>query len=127
MSKNKKGDFMDKNKAKLVLTGGAVGLINGFMGGGGGIFVVLALTLIVGMQQKYAHATAILIILPVSVVSAIVYIAGGNVNWLMTLFSTIGVVTGGIVGAFALKKINDKWLRLVFSVILLLAGVRMFF
>ena len=127
MSKNKKGDFMDKNKAKLIATGGAVGLINGFMGGGGGIFVVLALTLIVKMQQKYAHATAILIILPVSVVSAIVYIAGGHVNWLMTLFATIGVVAGGIVGAFALKKINDKWLRLVFSVVLLLAGVRMFF
>ena len=35
---------MDKNKAKLIATGGAVGLINGFMGGGGGIFVVLALT-----------------------------------------------------------------------------------
>ncbi len=118
---------MDKNKLKLLATGSAVGLINGFMGGGGGIFVVLALTLIVGMQQKYAHATAILIILPVSVVSATVYIIGANVNWLMTLFATIGVVAGGIVGAFALKKLDDKWLKLVFAFILLLAGVRMFF
>ena len=118
---------MDKNKAKLIATGGAVGLINGFMGGGGGIFVVLALTLIAGMKQKNAHATAIFIILPVSIVSATVYIIGGKVNWLMTLFATVGVVAGGIVGAFALKKVDDKWLRLVFSFILLLAGARMFF
>ncbi len=118
---------MTKNRMKLIATGSAVGLINGFMGGGGGIFVVIALTLIVGMHQKYAHATAILIILPVSIVSATVYIIGGNVNWLMTLFATIGVVTGGIVGAFALKKLDDKWLKLVFAFILLLAGVRMFF
>lgn len=118
---------MDKNKVKLIATGSAVGLMNGFMGGGGGIFVVLALTLIVGMQQKHAQATAILIILPVSIASATIYIIGGNVNWLMTLFATIGVVAGGIVGAFVLKKVDDKWLKLVFSFILLLAGVRMFF
>ena len=118
---------MDKNKVKLIATGSAVGLMNGFMGGGGGIFVVLALTLIVGMQQKHAHATAILIILPVSIASATIYIIGGNINWLMTLFATIGVVAGGIVGAFVLKKVDDKWLKLVFSFILLLAGVRMFF
>ena len=118
---------MDKNKAKLIATGSAVGLINGFMGGGGGIFVVLALTFVVKMEQKNAHATAILIILPVSVASAIVYILGGNANWQMIAFATIGVVAGGVAGAFALKKIDDKWLRLFFSFSLLLAGIRMFF
>lgn len=118
---------MNKNKVKLIATGSAVGLMNGFMGGGGGIFVVFALTFVVGMKQKHAQATAILIILPVSIASATIYIIGGNVNWLMTLFATIGVVAGGIVGAFVLKKVDDKWLKLVFSFILLLAGVRMFF
>ena len=118
---------MQKNNLKLVAIGSVVGLINGFMGGGGGIFVVLALTLVLGMSQKNAHATAIFIILPVSVASAIIYIVGGNVDWLMTLFATIGVVTGGLFGAFLLKRVDDKWLRLVFSFILIFAGVRMFF
>ncbi|MBQ9715809.1 MAG: sulfite exporter TauE/SafE family protein [Clostridia bacterium] len=118
---------MTKNNLKLVATGSVVGLINGFMGGGGGIFVVLALTMVVGLSQKYAHATAILVILPVSIASAIIYVVGGNAEWPMTLFATIGVVAGGLLGAFALKKTDDKWLRFIFSFILLFAGIRMFF
>ena len=118
---------MTKNNLKLVATGSVVGIINGFMGGGGGIFVVLALTLVLGMSQKNAHATAIFIILPVSIASAIIYIVGGNVNWQMTLWATIGVVSGGLLGSLLLKKFNDKWLKLIFSFVLIIAGVRMFF
>lgn len=118
---------MSKNNLKLVATGSIVGAINGFMGGGGGIFVVLALTMVVGLSQKNAHATAILVILPVSIASAVIYIVGGNVDWPMTLFATIGVVLGGLLGAFVLKKTNDKWLRFIFSFVLLFAGIRMFF
>ena len=43
--------------------------------------------------------------------SATVYIIGGKVNWLMTLFATVGVVTGGIVGFLVyklLKKLNEN-------------------
>ena len=119
--------FMQKNNLKLVAIGCAVGLINGFMGGGGGIFVVLALTFVVGMSQKNAQATAIFIILPVSIASAIIYIVGGNVDWAVTLYATIGVVLGGLVGSFLLNKIDDKWLKLFFSCILIFAGIRMFF
>ena len=118
---------MAKNNLKLLAIGSVVGLVNGFMGGGGGIFVVLALTMVVGLAQKNAHATAILIILPVSIASAIIYIIGGNVDWLVTLYATVGVVMGGIFGAFLLKKVDDKWLKFVFSFILIFSGIRMFF
>ncbi len=116
---------MHKNWWQLVIVGSLVGLVNGFMGGGGGIFVVVALTMYLGLQQKNAHATAILIILPVSIASAIIYIINGNVDWLATLFSTVGVVGGGVLGAWLLKRIDDKWLKFIFSFILLFAGVRM--
>ena len=116
---------MHKNWWQLAIVGSLVGLVNGFMGGGGGIFVVVALTMYLGLRQKNAHATAILIILPVSIASAIIYIINGNVDWLATLYTTIGVVGGGIFGAWLLKKIDDKWLKFIFSFILLFAGVRM--
>ena len=118
---------MQKNKLKLVGVGSLVGLINGFLGGGGGVFAVVALTAFLGFAQKNAHATAILIILPISICSAIVYSASGLVDWQMTLFAAIGVVGGGIAGAFLLKKSKNKWLKLVFSFVLILAGIRMFF
>lgn len=118
---------MDKNKWRLILTGGAVGLVNGFLGGGGGIFAVVALTMFLGLKQKNAHATALLIILPVSVVSAIVYIIHGGVDWVATAVVTAGVTAGGLLGALLLKKAENDKLRLVFGFILILAGVRMFF
>ena len=58
----------------LVLAGAGIGFINGFLGGGGGILVVCALLAILKMPQKEAHATAILVILPITLVSALVMI-----------------------------------------------------
>ena len=118
---------MDKNKWKLLLTGGAVGLVNGFLGGGGGVFAVVALTMFLGLPQKNAHATALLVILPVSVVSAAVYIFSVGLDVWQTLAVTAGVTAGGVLGSVLLKKADNEKLRLVFGFILILAGARMFF
>lgn len=117
---------MKKHKWQLALAGAAVGLVNGFMGGGGGVFAVIALAAC-GLAQKNAHATAILVILPITVASAVIYVLQGSVDWQNTLFAAMGVVFGGIVGAILLKKIKDDRLRPLFGAILLLAGVRMLF
>ncbi len=118
---------MKKQNLLLLLFGIGIGFINGFMGGGGGILVVCVLLAVLNMEQKQAHATAIFIILPVSILSAIIYICNGSVDWLNTLYATIGVILGGVVGALLLNKIQGKAVKIVFAVILMLAGVRMFF
>ncbi|MBQ3235779.1 MAG: sulfite exporter TauE/SafE family protein [Clostridia bacterium] len=117
----------DKNKLYMALAGAGVGLINGFFGGGGGMVVLPVLTMIFKYEQKRAHATAIAVILPVSVVSAIAYVISGKASafTLDTLFVTIGVVAGGILGALLLKKINNGWLSKIFAVVMLVAGVKL--
>ncbi len=118
-----------KNKEALymALAGTVVGAVNGFFGGGGGMIILPIFTMLLGFKQKTAHATAIAVILPISVISVIVYLIGNGFKAFNfdTLFIAIGVLIGGIVGALLLKKINNKWLVKIFAVVMLVAGVKM--
>ena len=119
----------DKEKFYMALAGAGVGLINGFFGGGGGMVVLPVLTMLFKYEQKNAHATAIAVILPISIVSAIAYLIGGveKIFTLDTLFVSVGVMAGGLLGALLLKKINNAWLSKIFAVVMLVAGVKLAF
>ena len=110
------------------LIGGlVVGFLNGFFGGGGGMIVVPLLMFLLYLPEKQAHATAIFVILPLCIISSLVYILKGSMNWTQLGFSSIGFVVGGAVGALILKKINNKVLRIIFSVVMVAAGIKMLF
>ena len=110
----------------LIVAGVFIGVVNGFFGGGGGMICVPAL-LLLGLSNKQAQATAILIMLPISIASAIVYYTNGFIEWDKVLFTGIGSVIGGIVGAFLLKKLSNNVLKYVFAVVVMAAGIRMLF
>ncbi len=107
--------------------GSLAGLCNGLFGGGGGMVVVPMLTGVMQKDAKRAHATAILIILPLCVVSAVLYAIFGSYKWDLGLPVGIGVVIGGIIGALALKKISNFYISVIFSVVMVIAGVKMLF
>ena len=65
------------------------------------------------------------VILPVSVFSAITYAIEGFFNFPATLWTGIGAVVGGIIGALLLKKLESGAVRIIFAVIMLAAGVKM--
>ena len=127
-SKNKKTDC-DKSDKKLlffaVLTGVVSGFVNGIFGGGGGMIVVPMLVHLLKRVPQKAHATAILIILPLSVVSSIFYISFGNFSFNVGIPAGIGVVAGGVLGAILLSKLSSKTLTIIFSVVMAIAGVKM--
>lgn len=118
----------DKKRFWLTLgTGMIIGFINGFFGGGGGMVAVPLLEKALKLDNKRSHATAIAVILPISVVSSIVYALETRIDWINLLYVIIGVVAGGIVGAFLLKKLSGKVVRIIFVIIMLAAGIRMLF
>ena len=116
-----------KNKWMLVIFSALAGFINGFLGGGGGVIVVALLLSVLKLHQKHAQATALLVILPLTVVSAIVYLCKGNVDWEPTLWATLGVVVGGVVGALLLKKLQGNVAKIIFAAVLIAGGIKMFF
>ena len=116
-----------KNKWILAIFGGLAGFINGFLGGGGGVLVVSLLLTVMALPQKNAQATALLIILPLTIVSAVVYLFKGVVDWEPTLWATLGVVIGGVVGALLLSKLKSDVIKIIFAVVLILGGIKMLF
>lgn len=128
LSKFKTKSSREEKKTKIlaVFAGAAIGAVNGLFGAGGGMLVVPVLTLF-GLGAKRAHATAIMIILPLCAVSAVVYGMKGSYDYSIFPATVIGVVVGGIVGALALKKANNVLLRFLFYGLMMLAGLKMIF
>ena len=112
-------------KCVLVCAGIVTGLANGLFGGGGGMLVVPMLAFLAGMPVKNAHATAILIILPVSALSGIIYAAFGNFTLSAGIPVTAGVLAGGVLGALLLKKADNFWLSMLFYAVMIGAGIKM--
>lgn len=111
----------------LLIVGLFIGFINGFWGGGGGMICVPVLTLLLKMPEKPAHATTILIMLPLCIASFVVYLLKGTIIWSTAGIITAGFVVGGALGALLLKKINSTVLKIVFDIIIIAGGVKMLF
>ena len=111
---------------KRVLCGVATGAANSLFGGGGGMLAVPLLTR-TGYAEKEAHATAILVILPVSIFSFVLYVFRGVYDFSVLVPTALGVTVGGTIGAALLKKMPIKAVKLLFSVFQLLAGLFLFF
>ena len=120
---------MNKLKNTLIAStiGVVVGFFNGFFGSGGGTIVVPAMEKFMKTSTHKAHATAVAVILPLSIVSAFVYVRGADVDWVATIIISLGGMAGGFIGARLLKKTPPKILHKLFGACMILAGVRMIF
>jgi len=125
VKKREKAEIAWKDVFIKMLVGGLAGLVNGLFGGGGGMIVVPMLTYFLKQESKVAHATAILIILPLSIVSGIFYVAFGSLKLNVFIPTGIGVIIGGVLGALLLKKLSSAWVVLIFAVVMAAAGVKM--
>lgn len=112
-------------KIMLLLLGGMIGFINGFFGGGGGMICVPTLEKALKLDNKRAHATAIAVIFPLSLISCAIYIFKGSIQSLPLLSVGLGVLAGGIAGSISLKYIPSKVLRIIFAIIMFVGGVRL--
>ena len=113
-------------KLLKIIFGIFIGLINGFLGAGGGNVAVVALKS-AGLSQKEAHENAVAVILPMTVLSAAIYLWRGSVTlWDALPYIPSGLV-GAIVGTYLIKKISNVWLSRIFGGFMIYSGVRMLF
>ncbi len=113
-----------KKNLKSASYGVAVGLVNGVFGAGGGMLAVPILKKI-GLDQKNAHANAVAIILPITVLSAILYLVKGTVD-LNDSFAYIPTgLIGSVIATFLLKKFSNKILQKIFAAFMIYAGIRL--
>lgn len=114
----------DKNRLKSIIGGVAIGITNGLFGAGGGIIAVPVLQSL-GLDKKEAHANAVAVILPISILSGILYMVKGYVEFSQALpFIPTGII-GAALGTYCLKKISPLVLKRVFGIFIIYAGVRL--
>ena len=110
---------------KNAMWGSLIGTINGFFGGGGGMIAVPILLRLLKYDDKKAHATAIFVMLPISIASAIIYITTKQTQFGASWWTIVGLVVGGILGALLLPKLKDNQIQWLFILIMFASGIYM--
>lgn len=115
-----------KVKTKLLLIGTAVGFLNGLFGSGGGI-VAVPLLRSCGTDQKSAHACSLAVTLPLSALSALLYLGTRELPWQDALRLIPAGIPGALLGGILLKKFPNKPLKRLFGIMMIIAGGRLIF
>ncbi|MBE6915660.1 MAG: sulfite exporter TauE/SafE family protein [Ruminococcaceae bacterium] len=116
-----------KKSVRYGLSGALAGLTNGAFGAGGGMVLIPLFRRFCKMEEKTAFATSVSVILPMSAVSALIYLLRSDVDFLTALPFLIGGTLGGFVGGKLFKNIPTLWLKRIFALFLLYGGVRSLF
>jgi hypothetical protein len=108
-----------------IAIGLTAGILNGLFGSGGGVVAVPLLERS-QIEQRKCHATSVVLIFVLSLVSAGMYALDGRLDASTALqFIPAGLV-GALIGATLLKKVKNNLLRRIFGIIILISAVRMF-
>jgi uncharacterized membrane protein YfcA len=121
--------FMSRKQVWLApaVAGGLAGIANGFFGGGGGMVLVPLLTARCGLDQRRAFATSVAIILPLCVLSSVIYLFRGGLDLAVALPYLAGGLAGGFLGGRLFQKLNMDWLRRAFALLILYGGFKSLF
>ena len=112
----------------LLVLGAAAGFVNGFLGTGGGIILVLG-GLFWGKGQntdaKDLFAGTVLVTLILSAVSAAVYLWQGSLPFGEFPPYLLPALTGGAAGAWLLDRVPNRWTKRLFALLVILGGFLM--
>lgn len=103
----------------------AAGVFGSILGLGGGIIITPALTLLFGIDIKYAIGASIVSVIATSSGAAVAYIRDKITNIRIGMFLEIATTVGAITGAFISGLINSKYLYIIFGLLLLYSALAM--
>jgi uncharacterized membrane protein YfcA len=107
---------------KWGVLGGAAGVVSGLLGVGGGIVMVPAFTVWIGMPLKRALGTSLAIIAVLVIPGTIVHALLGNIDLAIFMVLTLGVVPGARIGARLALGARERTLRVAVGSFLMLVA-----
>lgn len=110
----------------LVLIGLLAGILSGLVGVGGGIIMVPMLVLLLGFSQHQAQGTSLtVLVVPVTALAVFNYYKEGYINWKYAAIIAVFFVVGSYFGSKLAVGIDQKMLKKIFGVILILVAGKM--
>ena len=101
------------------------GLLGSLLGLGGGMIVVPALTLLLGVDIRLAIGASIISVIATSSGAAAAYVRDRLANLRVAMFLEMGTTSGAITGAWIAGILHPRWLFVLFGVILGYSAVAM--
>jgi uncharacterized membrane protein YfcA len=106
----------------FVIVVGAISLVAGFLGAllglGGGIIIVPALTLLLGVDIRLAVGASIVSVIATSSGAAAAYVRDRLANIRVAMFLELGTAAGAITGAYLAGIIHPRLLFILFGLVL---------
>ena len=106
-----------------------IGLLAGFLGSllgiGGGIIVTPFITVILGVDIKYAIAASIIVVIATSTGSTINYLKENILNLRVAMFLEIFTTIGALIGALLVGIVSPQLLYAIFGCFLLFSAFNM--
>lgn len=110
-----------------LLIGLAAGIMSGFLGIGGGIIIIPALTMLLGFSQQQAQGTSLALLLPpIGILAVINYYKAGSMNLKAAAFMAITFIVGSYFSSKVAVQIPEQMLKKVFAVFLLFYSMKLF-
>ena len=103
------------------------GTISGLLGIGSGAFKVLAMDQVMRVPFKVSTTTSNFMIGVTAAASAGIYLRRGFITPGLAMPVVLGVLLGSVIGTFILVRARTRWLRWVFSLVILTLGIEMIY
>ena len=108
---------------EFALLVGAGSLGAGFLGSltglGGGVVLVPLLTLVFGVDIRYAIGASLISVIATSSGAAAAYVKEGYTNLRVGMFLEIATTLGALGGAFLAARVPTSWIAVIFGLVLI--------
>ncbi len=116
---------------KIVITGLIVGIAAGLAGAlcgvGGGILMVPAFVLALGMSQKHAVATSLAVVVVTALAGTANHVLRKSdlIDWRLVVCTALGAAVAAWYGTELMRNMSNQHLTRLFGLLLILVGARM--
>jgi uncharacterized membrane protein YfcA len=102
----------------------SAGLLGSLTGLGGGIVIVPMLTLLFGVDLRYAIGASLISVIATSSGAATAYVKEGYTNVRVGMLLEIATTTGALGGAYLAGRVGTSAIAVIFSLVLLYSAYR---
>jgi len=112
----------------ILVIGIITGVMAGMLGIGGGLVVIPALVMVMGMSQQTAQGTSLAMMLPpIGILAAYNYYKAGHVDIKIALILAITFIAGSYFGSKLAIRLPQELMKKIFGIFLLLVAIKMLF